>query len=257
MRITDSSYSKGLLWGLFSLLSLGNAMAQKNLPFKKGEILNYELVYQWGIIWVEAGMATFSVADTVSGGQTYFKFKGYGQSYTHWDWFYKVRSTYESYADANLQSKRFLRYGQEGSRQYNRDYHVKSDSIFYKIADDKKEIRHGSLPTMKDAYDVITAIYHCRTLDFSMMTVESKIPLTFYLDGAYHPSYLRYKGKTIWKDPRDDKEYACYLFKPALIEGTIFKAGENMEVYVTADYRRIPIYIETELSVGKARIFLM
>lgn len=255
MRINSITYLKGLLGGLFSLSAVVQSSGQ--LPFKKGEVLNYELVYQWGLIWVEAGMATFTVSDTLAGGQQYYKFKGYGQSYTHWDWFYKVRSTYESYADKNLNSKRFKRYGQEGSYHYNRDYHVKTDSIFYKIADKDKQVKHGSLPTVKGALDVITAIYHCRTIDFSKLAVESKIPLTFYLDGAYHPSYLRYKGKQIWKDPRDDKEYVCYLFKPSLLEGTIFKAGEHMEVYVTADYRRIPIYIETELSVGKARIFLM
>jgi len=37
------------------------------------------------------------------------------------------------------------------------------------------------------------------------------------------------------------------------VEGTIFKAGERMKVWVTKDRNLIPIYIESQIRVGSIR----
>lgn len=247
------------LWGLFlALLLSGKANAQDSeFPFYPGEYVAYELSYNWGLLWVNAGMATFSVEDTVVQGERYFHFKGYGRSYDHWDWFYEVRSGYESFADENLHSQRFIRKGKEGSTTYDRDYHVKADSILYRITDGKENSEYGSLPLREEAVDVVTAIYQCRNIDFDQYQKGDSIPLTFYLAGNYYDSYLRYQGRQQWENPRTDEVHDCLVFSPYLIEGTIFKEGENMTVYVTDDRRKIPVYIETKLSVGKAKVFML
>ncbi len=202
-------------------------------------------------------MANFTVKDTLVNGETYWHFIGHGKSYPKWDWFYEVDSKYESFSNQNLESLRFLRRGYEGSNIYDRDYHVKQDSIYYRIADDKDEARYGVMEYRTNALDVVTAIYYCRALDFTHMTKGQKVPLNFYLDGAYYNSHLRYEGKVKWTNPRTDEVIDCILFRPSLIKGTIFKEGEHMEVYVTDDDARIPVYIETDLKVGKAKIYLL
>lgn len=261
MRKTDKITKKAPLRSLFLYLTIllaSQLSAQsKPLPFNKGETLVYELTYQWGLIWADAGMATFTVDDTLVGGHKCWHFRGYGQSYRHWDWFYEVRSTYESWADSSLNSLRFKRHGFEGSTIYDRDYHVKPDSIFYRISDDLPQSLYGKIPSQNGALDVVTAIYYCRTLDFSQRSTDEIIPLTFYLDGSYFNSHLRFKGIEQWKDPRSDRTIECIVFTPNLIKGTIFKEGEGMTVYVSNDERRIPVYIETELRIGKAKIFLI
>jgi hypothetical protein len=50
--------------------------------------------------------------------------------------------------------------------------------------------------------------------------------------------------------------FACWEFHPTLIDGTVFKPGDEMKVLMTADDRRLPVYIETELIVGAAKIHL-
>ena len=247
------------LWGLFLSLILFSEQgkAQSATPFFDGEYLAYELVYQWGPIWVNAGMATFTARDTIVEGKNYWHFRGYGRSYDHWDWFYEVRSGYESFADQDLRSLRFMRKGQEGSTIYDRDYHVKQDTIYFSIKDDKEQARFGKLERREEALDVVTAIYNCRNIPFENYQENDSIPLVFYLDGNYYDSYLRYRGVQTWEHPKTEKTHECLVFTPNLIEGTIFKEGEKMTVYVSNDDRRIPIYIETELRVGKARIFLL
>jgi hypothetical protein len=48
-------------------------------------------------------------------------------------------------------------------------------------------------------------------------------------------------------------EYNCIKFKPALIPGTIFKAGDEMIVWVSDDKNRIPLLVETPILVGSIK----
>jgi hypothetical protein len=61
----------------------------------------------------------------------------------------------------------------------------------------------------------------------------------------YNDVYIRYTGRSRIKG-EDGNYYNCIKFKPLLIQGTIFSDGEEMEVYVTDDRNRIPIYIEAK-----------
>jgi hypothetical protein len=51
--------------------------------------------------------------------------------------------------------------------------------------------------------------------------------------------------------------YKTIMFKPKLIEGTLFKGGEEMTVFVTDDKYKIPVYIETPIVVGKVKVYLL
>ena len=71
----------------------------------------------------------------------------------------------------------------------------------------------------------------------------------------YDDIYIRYTGKEIIKD-QYGKKYNCIKFRPQLIAGTIFHDGESMEVYVTDDENKIPIYIEAEILIGSIKVFI-
>jgi hypothetical protein len=227
-----------------------------NESFEIGEKLEYELIYQWGLIWSRAGQVVFTVQDTVVLGEKFYKLEGHGNSYSHWNWFYEVNSRYTSFADENLNSLSFTRKGKEGSNVYNRRYDVKPDGIYFTDYNLKGDTVYKLIKPDLNAKDVVTAMYFCRTLDFENRAVNDTIQLNFYLDGKHYPSYIRYLGETVWEHPKTGAKYDCYVFKPKLIEGTVFKSGENMTVYATRDKFKIPIYIETDLVVGKAKVFL-
>jgi hypothetical protein len=226
------------------------------LPFRKGEVLRYELNYNWGFIWAKAGWVEFSVSDTIWEGQRHLRFRGHGSSFKNWDWFYKVRSAYTSVTDYQLRPKYFSRKGTEGSQQYNEDYYRTDNTVKIETRDKDNNLKKKELNVSACAFDVISAIYHCRTIAFKSYRPETVIPLELYLDGEIHQSPLRYKGIEMWKHPETKEMHRCIVFKPTLLEGTVFKKGENMTVYVSDDFWKVPIYIETELKVGKAKIYL-
>lgn len=230
---------------------------QSQVPFQSGEKITYELVYQWGLIWANAGVATFSVEDTLIDGQTHYRFQGAGKSYDHWNWFYEVNATYTSIATRNFKPLTFERSGQEGSSVYQRKYTFKNDSIRYRLEPEKRSDRErrGGLPLRQGAMDPVTAVFYCRSLDFTHVSADETVPLLFVLDGEYYESYVRYLGQERWVDPRTDKTYDCDVFSAYLIKGTIFREGERIRVYVSGDDRKA-VYIETDLRIGKAKIYL-
>jgi hypothetical protein len=76
------------------------------------------------------------------------------------------------------------------------------------------------------------------------------------LDGEVFPSYVRYLGKeTIKSDLLG--QVRCIKFRPKLIEGTLFKGGEEMVVWVTDDDNRMPVYVQTPILVGTIKVSLI
>lgn len=226
------------------------------LPFKVGEKLSYELVYNWGFIWAKAGKVDFEVRDTLYNHSKHLYFYSYGSSHKNWDWFYKVRSSYSSITTQQLEPLKFFRIGREGSHYYNNEYSIHGNTASLRSMDDEGKMSVKSFQLNKCAFDVISAIYYCRTLDFSGIKVNDVLPLNLYLDGENFKSQLRYMGKQVLDDKHLGKAYNCIVFKPLLIDGTVFSEGENMTVWVSDDEKKIPLYIETDLVVGKAKIYL-
>jgi hypothetical protein len=105
-------------------------------------------------------------------------------------------------------------------------------------------------------HDVMTAVHHCRHLPWQDYELGDTVALNLVLDGEVHSTRLDFKGTVQHEDPTTQRLVECWEFSPTLIDGTVFKAGDQMRVIVTADARRLPVFVETELVVGRARIYL-
>ena len=221
-----------------------------------GEILHYLVTYQWGPIYLEVGDVEFST-HLLSASDTIWQFDGWGTSRPHWNWFYPVDSRYKSLSSAQFLPMQFSRIGHEGRHEYNRIYHWEKAGI--RLESEDAEIDSQRLLTADGSIswrDVMTAIHWTRHIDWNKKKEGEIISLNLILDGEFHQSHMTFEGLQWWTDPRQDSTYSCWVFRPKLIDGTVFKANDEMRVFVTADERRLPLYVETELVVGKAKIYL-
>lgn len=253
---------KQLLLLILLSIQLG-LMAQKdcsveNNSFKAGELCNYKIYYNWGALWMEAGEASFGAFLNTINGKSVYHFVGLGATYPKYDWFYKVRDKYESYADtSSLKPIRFIREAHEGTSYTYDDYvfnHQKK-KVYTSSKRNKKTSKLDSLNITACTNDVMTAIFYARCLDFSKYKPKDTIPITFVLDGEVLKSYIRYLGKeTIKSDLLGNVR--CIKFSPNLIEGSIFKGGEGMIVWVTDDENKMPVYVETPIVVGTIKVRL-
>lgn len=221
----------------------------KNTTTKSGEKLVYKVYYTLAGIYIAAGEATFSnVLETFSQKKV-FHVTGEGHTYKSYDWFYRVRDTYESFIDTlTMLPLKFVRNVSEANnRIYNKavfNHHQ------HKVTSEKK-----ILTTPDCIQDVLSAIYYARNIDYSNYKINDMIPFSMYLDDEIYYLYIRYLGKE--KIKTKFGSYNCIKFRPKLIEGTLFRGGEGMLVYVTDDKDKIPVYIETPILVGKIKVYLV
>lgn len=219
----------------------------KNKTTFDGEKLNYKVFYTLSNIYVPAGEAVFSNNLKKLNHNVVFHLKGEGHTYPSYDWFFKVKDLYESYVDTStMLPYQFSRNVQEGKNRINTSAYFDRDKN--KINFESKEI-----PISGCVQDVLSMIYYARNIDYENYQPNDLIPYQLFLDDKVYNSYIRYLGKQIIRTKQG--VYSCFKIKPKLFEGTIFKGGEGMTVYVSTDNNKIPIYIETPILVGKIKVY--
>lgn len=237
-----------LIFGLVSLMGL-NAGAQsesectvRNTAFSIGEQVFYKVSYNWNSLWLNAGEVSFKVNEGFFNNVPCYHMVGAGSTYKSYDMFYKVRDTYETYMDMQtLKPLRFIRNVNEGG-------YIINQNVVFKHKENKAVSGKGTFPIPDCIQDVLSAIYYARNIDFASYKKNDTIPVTLYLDDEVYPVYIRYLGKEV-VSTRNGK-YNCIKFSPLLIEGTIFKGGEEMKVWVTDDNNKIPVRVESPIIVG-------
>ena len=249
----------GLVVLLLLFLST-TAMAQRDeclgeYTFKSGEYITYRAVYNWGFIWLNAGDVFFSVSDTVYKGKKALHLVSKGWSLKEYDWFFKVRDRFESIIDtAYLKPYWFERETLEGGFEtYNRyvfDHEKGNLDIISKTS--KRAFKRDVRKLTNCTFDVLSAIYYCRNLDFDNRKPNEKIPLRMAIDNDVYDLYLRYKGKEVL-ELRNGEKYNTIKLSAMLVEGTIFKGGEDLTVWVTDDKNRIPVLVEAKILVGSVK----
>ncbi|PBQ30861.1 hypothetical protein CNR22_03415 [Sphingobacteriaceae bacterium] len=264
-HISPESLFKKKITLLLCLLFLGsNGFSQtscvtKNVAFSSGEELNYQIVYNWGMIWVESAYASFKVNSSKLNGRNCYRFTGTGSTYTKYDWFYKVRDVFETYVDSeSFRPLKFKADILEGSKKDKHTYIFNNAQkrAYTLINRGEKPIKIDTLKINSCTIDVLTAIYYARNIDYSNCKYNDTVSISLLLDGKVYPIYVRYLGKEVFTSKELGK-YNCIKFSPLLVEGSIFKKGEGMTVWVSNDKNKIPIYIETPIVVGTVKVKLV
>jgi hypothetical protein len=229
-----------------------------NTTYQGGEEISYEVYYNWGFIWLNAGFVKFRVADTVYKGIESYFFDSFGSSHKSYDWLFKVRDYYKSYIDKDsLKPLYFHRKNYEGGFEVDNKYTFNwEENLVYSSTWNSKKNRTLDTVNIPDCtYDLLSLIYYTRNLDFSDLEIGEKVPVVSIIDNEIFYLYIRYLGKEKIKH-RDGKTYSCFKFSALLVEGTIFKGGEDMFVWVTDDKNRVPVLVEAKILIGSVKAYL-
>lgn len=237
------------LFATTTLIAANKNCNLKNTAFSNGEKLKFSVFYNLSAVWVQAGEANFTTNLTSMYSQPAYHITGVGKTLSSYDWIFKVRDTYQTYIDtSNLLPMRFLRDVNEGG------YKFKNDVVFYQ--DIKKAISGGkSYQTPVCVQDVLSAIYYARNIDYDKYKAGDKIPLNLFLDDEVFEMYIHYKGKEKIKTKYG--QFNAIKLQVLLIEGTIFKGGEKMVIWVSDDKNHIPLRIESPILVGSIKVDMM
>lgn len=229
-----------------------------NKAFDDGEFVSYTVSYNWGPVWVDAGKVTFSVKSETYNGKTALHLKSTGKTYASYDFLFKVRDYYDSWIDPEtFETLEFRRMIYEGGWQTVNTMRFSPDrkQVFSTTKNNNNPVRYDTLRPGPCAFDMVSAVYFTRTLDFSTLTMETKIPVQVVIDDAVYSIYIKALKKEVVQ-AQDGKRYRCVKFSAKMVEGTIFKGDEDVQVWVTDDENKIPVYIEAKILVGTVKAYL-
>jgi len=240
---------------LVFLVGHGSAAGQndfcgiENISFRDGEKLTFKVFYNMGRIWVGAGEARFSVRKEEYKGRSVYHITGDGQTLKSYEWFYKVRDRYETFIDVEtMLPVKFIRNVNEGGfKIYN--------NVSFNQEIGQAVSTKGVYSVPKCIQDVLSAIYYARNIDYDKYKAGDTIPFNMFLDDKVYSLYIRYVGKE-----RIKTKYGTFntiKIAPLLIEGTIFKGGEKMMVWVTDDRNHLPVRVDSPIVVGSVKVDLM
>ena len=221
----------------------------KNQAYQSGEKIIYNVYYHYGLMNVDGGIVSFTTNLEKLYGKPVYHLVGFGKTYPAYDWFYKVRDTYESYVDTtSLLPIKF-------NRNTNEDGEKKYNNIVFNHQQKTALCGTKTISTPDCIQDVLSAIYYARNINFSNLKIGEKIYFNMILDETVYPIYLKYLG--IEKIKTNKGFFNTIKFKALLIEGTLFKGGENMTVWVSNDANKVPIRVESKILVGEVRADLI
>ena len=238
-------------------LSAQTVCISNNLPFVAGEEVIYDIEYLMSKTWVTAGKVRFKVKDSMYKNEPCLYLEGKGRTLKNYDWFFKVRDKYASFISKKTSLPiHFIRRVREGD--FKLDYEYDFDygrNLAYVLDYNKKESIEDTLGIINCSFDIMSSVYFSRAINFNKYQKDDTIPLNIVLDKqVYENINIIYKGKNMVTN-QNGKSINCIHFQINLIEGTIFKANETMDVFVSDDANRIPIYVEAEILVGSIRVY--
>jgi len=221
----------------------------ENNSFSKGEKLTFRIHYGW----MDAGEATMEVEnkDIYHDGRKVYHIIGKGYTTGAFDWFFRVRDTYETYLDEQaLIPWVFIRDVDEGG------YLTKHKQIFNHWV--KKVIVTDYVQNTVNTYDVpfniqdlVSAYYYARCLNYDHIKVGDTVEVITFFDKEIYPLKVKFAGRETIETSFG--KIPCLKFHPMLQTGRIFTEQEDMTVWFSDDGNHIPVRVEAQIVVGSVK----
>lgn len=223
-----------------------------NTAFIRGEKLTFKVVFNSALTGsITAGKATLEVKNDIKilNNRSTYHVVGEGKTTGFIEIFYTVHDRFESYFDQDaLIARQF-------SRRTRENKYKKDDLVIFR-QDDRLAVSLTKIMTVPaNIQDVISGFYYARTLDISDLKPGSIIEIPFFLDDSVYNSRVIFKDRGIVETKLG--KFRCIAFRPMVATGYAFDDPYPITIWITDDANRLPILIESEQSVGRARVELI
>jgi hypothetical protein len=223
----------------------------QNSAFVRGEKLSFKVAFNSALTGnITGGKATLEVTDDnkIINGRSTYHVIGDGKSTGFIELFYKIHDRFESYFDQDaIIAWQFSRRTRENS-------YKKDDMVIFRQNDHLGVSLSKIMKIPANCQDVISAFYYARTLDISGLKPGEVIEIPFFLDDSVYHSRVIFKGRETVKTRLGT--FRCVAFRPMVATGYAFDDPYPITVWITDDNNRLPVLIESEQSVGRARVEL-
>lgn len=246
---------KRLIFALLAyILTINIWSANITLP---DEDLNYKVMYKWGLINSQAGRATLSlrkyndvykstlVARTEPWADKIYRVRDTLFSTMSLDGFVPIKYEKIAHEDDKF-SHDIINYVVNGN-----DFIGNCTRLRQKDEDKPMTTETRTLNATGTTVDMLSVFYYLRTLDFPKMRAGTTKDINIFSGKKKELLKIKYEGfKSV---EIDDKVYHTYhvSFKFTTDDGK--KSSDDIDTWISADNKRIPIKLEGRLPIGKIR----
>lgn len=245
---------------LMMSISFGQAQELRfdSLAFGPNEKLTYTVTFNWGIIWLDVGQVDFQVKPSTKAGKQSFHFLSTGHSFKAYDWFFKVRDTFETVSTVDLRPLEYRRRTQEGNFFMNNTSVFDYDkmTVSNSLEDSRTPFNQKTIRFAPGTLDVLTTTYALRSMPFHLLSHGDTLSPIVFLDGRTIRLPIVYKGKEIITGT-DEKLHQCLKFEAVLEKSNTFRSGEAITVWVADEPHHIPLLIEAKITIGSIKVQLV
>ena len=226
----------------------------ENVSFAGGEKLVYKLYYNLGLLWIPAGEVTFTVRENKEN----YELKAIGKTYKTYESIFKVNDYFYSKIDKKtLLPQNFVRIVHEGNYTLYDSirFDQKNNLAFTYHGKSKSEAKSSVHKFNTCMQDMMSNLYYMRNIDLSEMKKGDKIGTKMFFDKEVFPINIGYDGQEV-KNIKDLGDFKTLRIVPDVVEGSVFKKGDHMTIWVSDDSNRIPLLIESPITVGSVKAVL-
>jgi len=221
----------------------------------QNERFSYTGAYRMGGLMTTFAQVSLQTNPVKTSKKTYLHLCMQAQTYSKWDYFFKIRDLYESYVDpATMRPSLYKRNIFEGSYSKTEKYIYQGNKISSTSKSQKGPVEGKNFGVHGGSMDVVAAMYKLRTMDFSKMRPGQTVAITVIFDEKEYPASARFMGKeTISAGCLGKRE--CYKLSIAARTNKLRGRDQNL-IWFTADSRKIPALIKFSIPVGVGQLVL-
>ncbi len=219
-----------------------------------GEVLRYEVVYQWGVIWKHAADAKLTIKRTSSGYNAMLT----GKTRSWADKVYSVRDTLKSAMRADKRPLRYEKLTHEDS-YYARDvvnFNHSASGTTASCARYRKDKPTASLSLTSStpAYDMLSVFYMLRDVDYDRLARDGRLKVVIFSGKEKETLTIAYKGREQVK-LRDGSARDSYHLVFSFTRDGGKQSSDGINAWMSADERHIPLLLVGKLPVGEVKVY--
>ena len=225
---------------------------------RAGEVINYELYFNWKFVWKKVGTARFSVRDTRYEGRQAYRIDLETLTDGVVDKFFRMRDTLVSIVTPSMQPLYYRKAAAEGKNYYIDEarYSYAGGQTHIKLHQRKnlKEDYHGEYRGTEKVYDMLSILLNARAWDSSSWKPGHEIRFLMVSAEKVEKGLLRYRGKEV-VEAKDKHSYRCLIFS-FYEDNDKDRNRELIRFFITDDRNHMPIRLDMNLNFGSAKAFM-
>lgn len=198
-----------------------------NHAFEEGETLIYDAYYSWNIFWLKTGSVDFNIYQSSYNGRDIYHLNATAQTNSSHDWIISVRNSYQCYLDIETLKPLWYHRKKNEGKYYADDrylYSHEKNCVYTFTENTNQPFRKDTLNISDCTWDMLSALYYARNLDFSDLHPNDSVPLDAIINNKIYNLHIRFLERdTIMM--KNGNKYSCLLFSAPLVESNVFNSA--------------------------------